>query len=73
MERERIVLEKEALLLERDGLELKKLRSGQEISQEMERVSLQVRSLDGSLRQCEEGNEGEGNRREVLEQLSSER
>lgn len=76
MERERIVEEKEALMLERDELELKKLRSGQAISKEMERVSLQVKSLEGSLHQRKAGKEeGEESRdkEKVLEQLSSER
>jgi hypothetical protein len=64
------VQEKEALILERDGLELKKLRSGETISKEMERVSLQVKSLEGSLLQEGEGSEVKGR---VLEQLSSEK
>ena len=51
MERERIIHEKEALVLARDSLELKKLKCGQVVARDLERVSVQVNSIDSYLKE----------------------
>ena len=53
--------EKEALVLERDSLELKKLQSGHVVARQLERMSMQMRSVDSQLQgvQSEEGVAGQ--------------
>lgn len=72
--------EKELLVNERDSLELKKLQSGQLVARQLERVSMQMKSVDSSLLQCQGGvvsGEGGGAKGEQragdFEQLSEER
>lgn len=64
------MLEKEALVKERNVLELQKLQQGHVVSQEMERVSVHVKSLEGSL---QEVGGAVGGAAEEREQLSKER
>ena len=74
MERERIVREKEMMMVERDSLELKRLRSSHLVTRDLERVSSQMKSVEDSLVECQESAATkDGKREEEFERLTLEK
>ena len=53
--RERIIVEKEALIGERDELEAKKIRSSHSAARDIVRLSQQINTLEDSIRLRQEG------------------
>ena len=58
--RERIIVEKEALIAERDNLEAKKIRSSHSAARDVVRISQQINTLEDSIRLRQEGGGVEG-------------
>ena len=63
---------------DRDQLQLKQLQCGRAVARQLERVSLQMRSVDSSLMKCGHGSEGVAGgvvdgREEEFERLSRDR
>ncbi len=58
-ERERILTEKEAVVAERDVLEAKRLRSSQAAARDLLHMSLQLDSIEDSIRLKEEEMRGQ--------------
>lgn len=50
LERERILSEREVLIAERDVLEMKRVRSSQAVAREVLRLSMQIESIEGSIK-----------------------
>ncbi len=75
LERERIIKEKELLVVERDSLEVKKLRCSQRAAQDLVRVSDRIKLVDKSLDECDEEEEvrKEEKRRKDFEKLTLEK
>ena len=57
-EREKLVREREQVALERAALETKQLHCSQAMSRDLTRLSVQIQSLDSSIRASENGTQG---------------